>query len=103
MDNDLRVLHDGSRDSVEGQLLQLAALVKWKLRQTRSAQTHEALLERGPVNQLIELPESDEDFSWRMTQFLIWPGEHNPILRRQLDMDLAIRTSDDDLEAIRTS
>jgi hypothetical protein len=38
-----------------------------------------------------------------MTQFLIWPGEHNPALRRQVDMGIAFRTTDDDLEALRTS
>jgi hypothetical protein len=62
-----------------------------------------ALLERKENNQAPELPESASEFSWRMTQFLIWPGEHNPALRRQVDMGIAIRTSDHDLEALRTS
>ena len=61
-----------------------------------------ALLERKE-GQAHEPQESDGEFSWRMTQFLIWPGEHNPALRRQVDMGIAFRTSDDDLEALRTS
>jgi len=73
------------------------------LTQSRSAFAPEVLLEIKANHQLLDLPESDEDFSWRMTQFLIWPGQHNPALRRQFDMNLAIRTSDDDLEALRTS
>jgi hypothetical protein len=52
---------------------------------------------------LLKLLESDEEFSWCMTQFLIWPGEHNPALRRQADMGIAIRTTEDDLEELRTS
>jgi len=62
----------------------------------------EALLE-GKSHQAPEPPETDSQFSWRLTQFLIWPGEHNPVLRRQADMGIAIRTTDDDLEALRTS
>jgi hypothetical protein len=62
-----------------------------------------ALLESKENYQTPKPPESDMEFSWRMTQFLIWPGEHNPALRRQADMGIAIRTSDDDLEALRTS
>jgi hypothetical protein len=73
------------------------------LRQSQNAFAPAVLLEAKANNQQLESPESDEDFSWRMTQFLIWPGEHNPALRRQVDMGLAIRTSDDDLEALRTS
>jgi hypothetical protein len=46
---------------------------------------------------------SDEEFSWCMTNFHIWPGEHCPVLRRQADMGLTIRTTDDDLEDCRTS
>jgi len=46
---------------------------------------------------------SDEEFSWYMTNFHIWPGEHCPVLKRQADMGLAIRTTDDDLEESRTS
>jgi hypothetical protein len=61
-----------------------------------------ALLERK-ASKAPEPPESDGEFSWRTTQFLIWPGEHNPALRRQADMGIAIRTTDDDLEALRTS
>jgi hypothetical protein len=30
-------------------------------------------------------------------------GRRNEPLRRQVDMDIAIRTTDDDLEALRTS
>lgn len=45
---------------------------------------------------------SDEEFSWRMTDFHIWQGEHCPVLKRQADMGLAIRTMDDDLEESRT-
>lgn len=44
----------------------------------------------------------DEEYSWYMTDFKIWPGEHSPVLRRQADMGLAIRTTDDDLEEHRT-
>jgi len=62
-----------------------------------------ALLEKQEGHQALEPAESDSEFSWRMTQFLIWPGEHNPALRRQADMGIAIRTSDDDLEVLRTS
>ena len=61
-----------------------------------------ALLEREK-SQALEPPETDSEFSWRMTQFLIWPGGHSPALRRQADMGIAIRTSDDDLELLRTS
>ena len=50
-----------------------------------------------------EPPETDAEFSWRLTQFLIWPGGHSPVLRRQFDMGIAIRTTDDDLEMLRTS
>ena len=46
---------------------------------------------------------TDEEFSWYMTDFHIWPGEHCPALKRQADMGLAIRTTDDDLEEHRTS
>jgi hypothetical protein len=45
---------------------------------------------------------SDEEFSWCMTNFHIWPGEHCPALKRQADMGLAIRTTDDDIEEERT-
>jgi hypothetical protein len=61
-----------------------------------------ALLERKE-SQAPERLESDRDFSWRTTQFMIWPGDHNPALRRQADMGIPIRTSDDDLEELRTS
>jgi len=60
-----------------------------------------ALLERE--SQAPEPQETDSEFSWRMTQFLIWPGGHSPALRRQFDMGIAIRTTDDDLEMLRTS
>jgi hypothetical protein len=60
------------------------------------------LLERES-SQVAEFPETDAEFSWRMTQFLIWPGGHSPVLRRQFDMGIAIRTTDDDLELLRTS
>lgn len=46
---------------------------------------------------------SDEEFSWHMTNFHIWPGEHCPVLKRQADLGLAIRTTEDDLEESRTS
>jgi hypothetical protein len=71
-------------------------------RNTPKALASAALLERKE-NQVSQLLESDLEFSWRMTQFLIWPGEHNPAIRRQIDMGISIRTSDDDLEALRTS
>jgi len=60
------------------------------------------LLERKG-SQAPELPETDAEFSWRLTQFLIWQGGHSPVLRRQSDMGIAIRTTDDDLEMLRTS
>ena len=65
-------------------------------------QAFAALLEREE-SQALEPPETDSEFSWRMTQFLIWPGGHSPALRRQFDMDIPIRTTDDDLEMLRTS
>ena len=46
---------------------------------------------------------SDEEFSWCMTDFHVWAGEHCPLLKRQADMGLAIRTTDDDTEEHRTS
>jgi hypothetical protein len=60
-----------------------------------------ALLERKE-SQALEPPETDSEFSWRMTQFLIWQGGHIPALRRQFDMGIPIGTTDDDLEALRT-
>jgi hypothetical protein len=55
------------------------------------------------INAVPERDLSDEEFSWHMTNFHIWPGEHCPVLKRQVDMGLAIRTTDDDLEECRTS
>jgi hypothetical protein len=62
-----------------------------------------ALLEREEGSQVPEPSETDAEFSWRMTQFLIWPAGHSPVLRRQFDMGIPIRTTDDDLEMLRTS
>jgi hypothetical protein len=73
------------------------------LRQSRPKTHALAALLESEESRALELPETDSEFSWRMTQFLIWPGEHNPALRRQVDMGIAFRTTDDDLEALRTS
>jgi hypothetical protein len=45
----------------------------------------------------------DELQDWRLTQFHIWPGEYCPVLRRQADMGLSIKTTDDELEELRTA
>ena len=76
----------------------------WPLSQSGpGALAFAALLERKGSRQVLETQDSDREFSWGMTQFLIWPGEHNPGLRRLGDMGIAIRTTDDDLEELRTS
>jgi hypothetical protein len=58
---------------------------------------------RVKIREIRERSLSDEEFSWYTTNFHVWPGEHCPVLKRQADMGLAIKTTDDDLEESRTS